>query len=106
MVVQRPKYVPKEKIIMICSHSSLFGKPGKDPVDVDRNGKLYADKLSEYKYVHSWAGHSHLNFNKVYAKTSENRLPNVEGHIVARATGPCGSTSGYVPTVRRADTIS
>ena len=81
------KYVPKEKIIMICSHSSLFGKPGKDPVDVDRNGKLYADKLSEYKYVHSWAGHSHLNFNKVYAKTSENRLPNVEGHIVARATG-------------------
>ena len=55
--------------------------------DSGADGKLYADKLSEYKYVHSWAGHSHLNFNKVYAKTSENRLPNVEGHIVARATG-------------------
>ena len=81
------KYVPKEKMIMICSHSSMFGKPGKDPVDVDKNGRLYAQKLSEYKYVHSWAGHSHINFNKVYSKNGENRLSNIEGHIVARATG-------------------
>nr|WP_289088411.1 calcineurin-like phosphoesterase family protein [uncultured Alistipes sp.] len=81
------KYVPKEKMIMICSHSSMFGKPGKDPVDVDKNGRLYAQKLSEYKYVHSWAGHSHINFNKVYSKSGENRLSNIEGHIVARATG-------------------
>ena len=72
---------------MICSHSSMFGKPGKDPVDVDKNGRLYAQKLSEYKYVHSWAGHSHINFNKVYSKSGENRLSNIEGHIVARATG-------------------
>ena len=71
---------------MICSHSSMFGKPGKDPVDVDKNGRLYAQKLSEYKYVHSWAGHSHINFNKVYSKSGENRLSNIEGHIVARAT--------------------
>ncbi|MBP3481911.1 MAG: calcineurin-like phosphoesterase C-terminal domain-containing protein [Alistipes sp.] len=80
------KYVPKDKIIMICSHSSMFGKPGKDPVDGDKHGQDYARVLSQYKYVHSWAGHSHINFNKVYSKV-ENRLSNIEGHIVARATG-------------------
>lgn len=38
--------------------------------------------------MHSWAGHSHINFNYAYsAEEPAPKFPNVESHILARSTG-------------------
>ena len=82
------KYVDKNKIIMLCAHSSMFRKPDSEPAERDRHGPDYASRLAQYRFVHSWAGHSHINFNYAYsAEEPAAKFPNVESHILARSTG-------------------
>lgn len=82
------KYVDHSKIIMLCAHSSMFRKPGSEPAEKDVRGPDYAVRLSQYRYVHSWAGHSHINYNHVYAaEQPSTKFPNIESHILARSTG-------------------
>lgn len=82
------KYVDKDRIVMLCAHSSMFRKPDSEPADRDRHGPDYASRLTQYRCVHSWAGHSHINFNYAYsAEEPAPKFPNVESHILARSTG-------------------
>lgn len=82
------KYVDKNKIIMLCAHSEMFRKPSAEAAEVDKRGPDYAQRLSQYRFVHSWAGHSHINFNYAYsAEETSPDFPNVESHILARSTG-------------------
>ena len=82
------KYVDKNKTIMLCAHSSMFRKPESEPADRDKHGPDYASRLAQYRCVHSWAGHSHINFNYAYsAEETSAKFPNVESHILARSTG-------------------
>ena len=78
------KYVDKDRTVMLCAHSSMFRKPA----DRDRHGPDYASRLAQYRCVHSWAGHSHINFNYAYsAEEPAPKFSNVESHILARSTG-------------------
>lgn len=82
------KYVDKNKIIMLCAHSSMFRKPDSEPAERDKHGPDYASRLAQYRFVHFWAGHSHINFNYAYsAEEPAAKFPNVESHILARSTG-------------------
>ena len=100
------KYVDHDKIIMICAHSAMFRKPKSDAADHDERGPDYAKLLAQYRFVHSWAGHSHINFNYAYsAEETSPAFPNVESHILARSTGALwlneristdGSPRGYL----------
>lgn len=82
------KYVDPNRIIMLCAHSSMFRKPGSESAEKDVRGPDYAARLSKYRYVHSWAGHSHINFNYVYAaEEPATKFANIESHILARSTG-------------------
>lgn len=66
----------------------MFRKPDSEPADRDRHGPDYASRLAQYRCVHSWAGHSHINFNYAYsAEEPAPKFPNVESHILARSTG-------------------
>ena len=69
-------HVGKDKILMIFSHSGLYMKRDNDPTKEggDKNSKGYTQIFSQYKYVHSWAGHNHINFNYVYSNVSECRI--------------------------------
>ena len=100
------KYVDRNKIIMICAHSAMFRKPKSDAADHDERGPDYAKRLAQYRFVHSWAGHSHINFNYAYsAEETSPAFPNIESHILARSTGALwlneristdGSPRGYL----------
>ena len=82
------KYVDKDRTVMLCAHSSMFRKPDSEPADRDRHGPDYASRLAQYRCVHSWAGHSHINFNYAYsAEEPAPKFPNVESHILARSPG-------------------
>jgi len=82
------KYVDKDRTVMLCAHSSMFRKPDSEPADRDRHGPDYASRLAQYRCVHSWAGHSHINFNYAYsAEEPAPKFSNVESHILARSTG-------------------
>lgn len=82
------KYVAKEKIIMLCAHSAMFRKPEAEPADKDAWGPEYSARLAQYRFVHSWAGHSHIHYNYAYsAQEPGTKFPNVESHILARSTG-------------------
>ena len=61
------KYVDKDRTVMLCAHSSMFRKPDSEPADRDRHGPDYASRLAQYRCVHSWAGHSHINLNYAYS---------------------------------------
>lgn len=80
------KHVPKDKTVMICSHSPMLRKLNGDPADFDVNGNKYSAVLSQYRHVHAWAGHNHVNYNYVYSE-NESRFQNMESHVVARSTG-------------------
>src|SRR5699024_8839215 len=76
------------KTVMVCAHSSMFRKPGSEPAEKDKHGPDYASRLSQFPCVHTWAGHSHINFNYAYsAEELSAKFPNVESHILARSTG-------------------
>jgi len=79
-------YVNTDKTIMACAHANMYQGTHNDPIDFHLNANAYSELLSKYKYVHSWSGHNHCNFNYVYSNQG-GKFTNVEQHIVARATG-------------------
>lgn len=82
------KYVDPQKTVMVCSHSSMFRKPGAEPAEKDKHGPDYAARLARFNRVHTWAGHSHIHYNYAYAaEEPATPFPNVESHILARSTG-------------------
>ena len=110
------KYVDKNRTVMLCAHSSMFRKPDSEPADRDRHGPDYASRLAQYRCVHSWAGHSHINFNYAYsAEETAAKFPNVESHILARSTGALwlnesmssdGTPRGYMVVEVDGETVS
>lgn len=88
-------HVDKSKILMMCAHSSLYKKLGRDPSESDKNASAYTELLSGYKFIHSWAGHNHDYFNYAYAAEEANsKYSNVESHILGRSTGMLGLNAG------------
>ena len=51
-------HVDKNKILMVCGHTSFYKKIGYDPSVSDLNASVYTGLFSAYKFVHSWAGHN------------------------------------------------
>lgn len=88
-------YVPKDKIIVTCSHQNLFKTPNTSPHGSHNfYARHYADYLallSQYKEVYAWNGHNHENFYYNYAnhygKDTKHGAPNIQCISVARATG-------------------
>ena len=88
-------YVPKDKIIVACSHNNLFKTPNTSPHGshnvYSRHYEEYRSLLSQYKEVYAWNGHNHQNFYYNYAnhfnKDTEHGAPNIQCISVARATG-------------------
>ncbi|MBR6346689.1 MAG: calcineurin-like phosphoesterase C-terminal domain-containing protein [Bacteroidales bacterium] len=88
-------FVPKDKIIVACTHASLFKNPNTSPHGSHgvyfRHYQEYLDLLSSYRKVYSWFGHYHQNFYYNYAnhfgKDTKHGAPNIECIRVARCTG-------------------
>lgn len=98
-------YVDKGTTIVICAHNPLFMKTGSDPSASHGtlHGTDYANLLSTYSRVYSFAGHTHTSFNYIYPETDIRK--NIEQHTVARSTGALwindylctdGTPRGYV----------
>lgn len=87
--------VPKDKVIMTCSHNNLFKTPNTSPHGshnvYSRHYLDYLALLAPYKAVYAWNGHNHQNFYYNYAnhygKDTEHGAPNIQCISVARATG-------------------
>lgn len=87
--------VPKDRIVMTCSHHNLFKTPASSPHGSHGVYNLhYNDYLAlfkDYGSVYSWNGHQHINFYYNYAnhygKDTKHGLPNIQCIAVARATG-------------------
>lgn len=85
-------YVPKDKIIMTCSHHNPFKTPNTSPHGSHNAYSLhykdYLALLSPYKAVYAWNGHNHQNFYYNYkGKKTPHGSPNIQCISVARATG-------------------
>ena len=85
-------FVPKEKVVMTCSHHNPFKTPNTSPHGSHNVYSLhYADYLAlftPYKAVYAWNGHNHQNFYYNYAgKDTPHGSPNIQCISVARATG-------------------
>lgn len=84
-------YVPKDRILMICTHSPMFMVMGgkmrsRNAIVVDgaKTTSHYSDVdalVKDYAKVYAWAGHTHTTYN--YA--GDDAV--VESHTVVRATG-------------------
>lgn len=86
------RYVPKDKIILTCSHHNPFKTPNKSPHGSHNayslNYQEYLDLLSSYREVYAWNGHNHENFYYNYkGKDTKHGAPNIQCISVARATG-------------------
>lgn len=105
--------VPKDKVIMTCSHHNMFKTPATSPHGshgvYNLNYDKYLELFRDYKAVYSWNGHQHVNFYYNYAnhygKDTKHGLPNIQCIAVTRATGalrynaPIGSSGeprGYM----------
>lgn len=85
------KHVDKDKILMLCTHSSLYKKVDANPAETNVNASVYTGLLAPYKFVHTWAGHNHNWFNYAYAAEEPgSQYANVESHVVGRSTGMLG----------------
>ena len=106
-------FVPKDRIIVTCTHAQLFKNPGDSPngshAAYYRHYKDYLKLLSSYRKVYSWCGHYHTNYHYNYAnhhgKDTRHGAPNIECISVARCTGalrlnkeigPKGEPQGYM----------
>ncbi len=80
------KYVPKDKIIMICAHAQMFNK---QTVLVRRNKNFarYSKALTEFKYVYSWAGHNHHTYLYTSEPEKNYGIDNVTSITVTKSTG-------------------
>lgn len=84
--------VPKDKIIMTCTHHNPFKTPNKSPHGSHNVYSLhyldYLALLSPYKEVYAWNGHNHQNFYYNYAgKKTSHGASNIQCISVARCTG-------------------
>ena len=85
-------YVPKDRIIMTCTHHNPFKTPNSSPHGSHNAYSLhykdYLALLSQYKEVYAWNGHNHENFYYNYkGKKTPHGAPNIQCISVARATG-------------------
>ena len=85
-------YVPKDKIIVTCSHHNPFKTPNTSPNGSHNayslNYKEYLSVFAQYKAVYAWNGHNHENFYYNYAgKETRHGAPNIQCISVARCTG-------------------
>ena len=88
-------YVPKDKVIMTCSHHNPFKTPNSSPNGSHNYYSLnypeYLAVFAPYKAVYAWNGHNHQNFYYNYAnhfgKDTRHGAPNIQCISVARATG-------------------
>ena len=88
-------FVPKDKIIMTCTHHNPFKTPNTSPHGSHNVYSLnYAEYLalfSAYKEVYAWNGHNHQNYYYNYAnhygKDTNHGAPNIQSISVARVTG-------------------
>ena len=113
-------YVPKDKIIVTCSHHNPFKTPNKSPNGSHNayslNYKEYLSVFSQYKAVYAWNGHNHENFYYNYkGKTTRHGAPNIQCISVARATGALrfnreiaakGEPQGYMVMEVAGDSLS
>jgi hypothetical protein len=84
--------VPKDKVILTCSHHNPFKTPNTSPHGSHNayslNYKEYLSLFSQYKAVYAWNGHNHVNFFYDYkGKTTPHGAPNIQCISVARCTG-------------------
>ena len=88
-------FVPKDKVIMTCTHHNPFKTPNTSPHGSHNVYSLnYAEYLalfSAYKEVYAWNGHNHTNYYYDYArhfgKDTKHGAPNIQCISVARTTG-------------------
>ena len=102
--------VPKDKVILTCSHHNPFKTPNTSPHGshnvYSQNYQEYLSLLSSYKEVYAWNGHNHQNFYYNYkGKATTHGAPNIQCISVARCTGalrlnkwlgPFGDPQGYM----------
>lgn len=112
--------VPKDKIIMTCSHHNPFKTPNKSKNGshnaYSRNYKEYLSLFSQYKAVYAWNGHNHVNFYYNYeGKQTKHGAPNIQCISVARCTGAlrlnreiaaAGEPQGYMIMEVRGEDVS
>ncbi len=113
-------FVPKDKIIVTCTHNNPFKTPNKSPHGSHNvyslNYSEYLALLSSYRKVYAWNGHNHENFYYNYAgKDTKHGAPNIQCISVARATGALrfnreiaakGEPQGYMVMEVRGDSLS
>lgn len=86
------KYVPKDRVIVACSHAQFFKKRGDSPNGSfgahNRNYKRYFNAMKPYKQIYSVSGHYHNNFYFDYSgKKLRHGSENIKSLTVARCTG-------------------
>ena len=106
-------FIPKDKIIVTCTHAQLFKSPNTSPNGSHsvyyRHYKEYLSLLSAFRKVYAWCGHYHTNYYYNYAlhhgKDTRHGAPNIECISVTRCTGalrfnrelgPKGEPQGYM----------
>ena len=113
-------YVPKDKVIMTCSHNNPFKTPNSSPHGSHNVYSLhyldYLPLISSYKAVYAWNGHNHQNFYYNYAgKETKHGAPNIQCISVARCTGALrlnrelgsmGEPQGYMVLEVQGDSVS
>lgn len=85
-LIEDLKYVPKDKIIMICAHAQMFNKK-TTMVRRNKNFAAYSKALLDFKYVYSWAGHNHHTY--LYTSEPERNydIDNLTSITVTKSTG-------------------
>jgi len=86
------KYVPKDRVIVACSHGQFFKKRGDSPNGsfgvYNRNYGRYLNAMKQYRQVYSISGHYHNNFYFDYSgKNLKHGAENIKTITVARCTG-------------------
>lgn len=112
--------VPKDKVILTCSHHNPFKTPNTSPHGSHNayslNYKEYLSLFAQYKAVYAWNGHNHVNFYYNYkGKKTPHGAPNIQCISVARCTGALrlnreiaaqGEPQGYMVMEVRGDSLS
>lgn len=113
-------YVPKDKVIMTCSHHNPFKTPNTSSRGSHNYYSLhyneYRELLKPFKAVYAWNGHNHQNFYYNYmGKDTPFGFPHLQCISVARCTGALrlnkyigsmGEPQGYMVMNVKGDDIS
>ena len=81
-------FIDRSTKIMVAAHAPMFMRHtlfDSSTVTTGGNRSKYGELFCEFDEVHAWAGHTHINFNYVYPRTSDRKGINV--HTLARSTG-------------------